>query len=286
MAKRQRLDDNAIAGEQALASLAEHVRARDPDRFLAAIFAAAAQRETVFTLLAYNAELARAREAASNPLAALIRLQWWRDAVAEARAGRPARRHEVAEPLHAAITTGALDADTLTAMPDAREAEAEADGIPTAAAFGAYLRATAGALAVATARLLGAQAAHLPLIERLGAGYGLAGVLRSVPHLARAGRCLLPAAPLGELGLTREGVMAEPELAAPLIRAMAEEGAARLAEARIEARRLPRALLAATLPAVLAGRDFARIARGADTALARGLADRAALIAAGLRGRV
>ena len=86
--------------------------------------------------------------------------------------------------------------------------------------------------------------------------------------------------------MTREGVMAEPELAAPLIRAMAEEGAARLAEARIEARRLPRALLAATLLAVLAGRDFARIARGADTALARGLADRAALIAAGLRGRV
>ncbi len=269
-----------------MASLAEHVRARDPDRFLAAIFAAATQRETLFTLLAYNGELARAREAASNPIAALIRLQWWRDAIAEARARRPARRHEVAEPLHAAITAGALDADALTAMADAREAEAEADGIPTAAAFSAYLRATAGALAVATARLLGAEAAHLPLIERLGAGYGLAGVLRSAPHLARAGRCLLPAAPLAELGLTREGVMAEPHLAAPLIRAMAEEGAARLAEARAEARFLPRGLLAATLPAVLAGRDFARLASGVEAAPARGLADRAALIAAGLRGRV
>ena len=268
-----------------MASLAEHVRARDPDRYLAAIFAAAAQRQTVFTLLAYNAELARAREAATNPLAALIRLQWWRDAIAEARGGRPVRRHEVAEPLHAAITAGALDADALIAMADAREAEAEPDGIPTAAAFATYLRTTAGALAVTTARLLGAEAAHLPVIERLGAGYGLAGVLRSVPHLARAGRCLLPAEPLAELGMTREGMMAEPQLAAPLIRAMAEEGAARLAEARAEARGLPRALLAATLPAVFAGRDFARIARGADTERARGLADRAALVAAGLRGR-
>lgn len=269
-----------------MASLAEHVRARDPDRYLAAIFAPVAQREAVFTLLAYNAELARAREAASNPLAALIRLQWWRDAIAEARAGRPARRHEVAEPLHAAITAGALDADALTAMADAREAEAEEDGIPTAAAFSTYLRTTAGALAIATARLLGSEGVALPLIERLGAGYGLAGVLRSVPHLARSGRCLLPTAPLAEVGLTREEVIADPRTAAPLVRAMAGEGAARLAEARAEARALPRASLAAVLPAVLAARDFARLARGVESADARGLADRAALIAAGLRGRI
>ena len=49
---------------------------------------------------------------------------------------------------------------------------------------------------------------------------------------------------------------------------------------------LPRRLLAATLPAVLAGRDFARLARGVEAAPARGLADRAALIATGIRGRV
>ncbi|MES2712321.1 MAG: squalene/phytoene synthase family protein [Pseudomonadota bacterium] len=269
-----------------MASLADHVRARDPDRYLAAIFAPAAQRETLFTLLAYNAELARAREAATNPLAALIRLQWWRDAISEACAGRPARRHEVAEPLHAAIASGALDADALVALADAREAETEEEGIASAAAFAAYLRATAGALAVATARLLGAEGASLPLIERLGAAYGLAGVLRSVPHLARAGRCLLPAAPLAEVGLTREGVIADPQSAAPLIRAMAEEGAARLAEARAEARDLPRATLAAVLPAVLASRDLVRMAEGIEAAPVRGFADRAALISAGLRGRV
>ncbi|WP_246504068.1 phytoene/squalene synthase family protein [Plastoroseomonas arctica] len=267
-------------------SLAEHVRARDPDRFLAALFAPAPHRETLFTLIAYNAELARARAAASNPLAALIRLQWWRDAIEEARAGKPPRRHEVAEPLHAAITAGALDADSLIALADAREAETEADGIPSAAAFAGYLRATAGGLAIAAARLLVADPAWLPLIERLGAGYGLAGVLRSVPHLARAGRCLLPVEPLAAVGLNCEAVWAAPDTAAPLIRAMAEEGGARLAEARAEARAMPRALLAATLPAVFASRDLARLARGAATPDARGLLDRAALITAGLRGRL
>ncbi|MFX5157877.1 squalene/phytoene synthase family protein, partial [Acinetobacter baumannii] len=80
---------------------------------------------------------------------ALMRLQWWRETVEEAAAGRPARRHEVAAPLHAAITAGALDPTALTAMADAREAEAEEGGIPTREALAAYLRGTAGGFAVA-----------------------------------------------------------------------------------------------------------------------------------------
>src|SRR5918997_5524748 len=90
-------------------SLAEFVRRHDPDRFLCALFAPAARRDALFALIAFNHELARAREAARNPMAALIRLQWWRDAVEEAPAGKAARRHEVAEPLARAIRGAQLD---------------------------------------------------------------------------------------------------------------------------------------------------------------------------------
>ncbi|NKC34459.1 squalene/phytoene synthase family protein, partial [Falsiroseomonas selenitidurans] len=152
-----------------LSPLGAFVRQHDPDRYLAALFAPAARREVLFTLFAVNHELARAREAASSQIATLIRLQWWRDAVAEAAEGRPARRHEVAGPLHAAIAAGALDPETLSALVDAREAEAEPEGIPTREAFGAFLRAGAGGLAVAAARLLGAPDAALPAVQRLGA---------------------------------------------------------------------------------------------------------------------
>ena len=136
--------------------LAEFVRRHDPDRFLCALFAPADRREALFALVAYNHELARAREAARNPMAALIRLQWWRDAVEEAAAGKPPRRHEVAEPLARAIRSTRLDPADLLALADAREAEAEeeGEGIPTVSAFHAYLRGTAGALAVAAARSL------------------------------------------------------------------------------------------------------------------------------------
>jgi phytoene synthase len=237
-------------------TLAGFVRRHDPDRFLTALFAPAARREALFALYAFNHELARAREVASEPPLALIRLHWWREVVEGAD-----RRHEVATPLRAAIEANALDPADLRALIDAREVEAE-PGIPTVVAWLAYLRATAGGLAVAAGRLLGA-----PDPERLrdpGAAYGAAGVLRAAPALARHGRTLLP------VELARRPDASQ---------LLAKEG---LALADTSALRLPRGAVAAALPVVLARRDLRRVGQPAGP---RGLGDRLAVIAAGLRGR-
>ena len=130
--------------------LAGFVRRHDPDRFLTALFAPPEKRSALFALYAFNHELARAREAVSEPALALIRLQWWREVVEGAN-----RRHEVATPLRAAIEAGALDSADLLPIIDAREMEAE-PAIPTLEAWRAYLRGTAGGIAVAAGRLLGA----------------------------------------------------------------------------------------------------------------------------------
>lgn len=267
-----------------LSAVAAIARAEDPDRLLCALFAPAPRREALFALIAYNHELARARAAARTPLVALMRLQWWRDTVEDAAAGKPARRHEVAEPLHAAIRDGFLDAAALTAMADAREAEAEEEGIPTRDAFAAYLRGTAGGFAVAAGRLLGVtEGAQLAALQQAGALYGLAGVLRSVPALARQGRCLLPVDALAEHGLTLEDAVAAPERAGPVLRGLAAEGQARVADAARALRGLPREAIAAALPLVLARRDLGRLAAGGPAE--RRLSDRFALTLAGLRGR-
>ncbi len=277
-----------MADAPSLTGVAGLARRHDPDRFLCALFAPPERREALFTLIAYNHELARAREAARNPLIALMRLQWWREAVEHAAAGKPPRRHEVAEPLHAAITAGALDPADLTAMADAREAEAEEGGIPTEAAFNAYLRSTAGGFAVAAGRLLGAPLDLLPALQEAGAAYGLAGVLRSLPALAGQGRCLLPQDALAAAGLTPEAVIAEPEseVVRKAVSGLAGPGldGARGVAARL--RGLPRAALAAALPLVLARRDLRRLARVGRAPAERGLGDRLAVMAAGLRGRV
>jgi phytoene synthase len=267
---------NAAPLSPALSQLGSFVRQHDPDRFLCALFAPAMQREALFALLAYNHELARAREVASQPMLALIRLQWWREVVENAAEGRPARQHEVAAPLHSLVAAGTLAAEDLLAMADAREAEAE-ESIPTGAAFAAYLRGSAGGVALATARLLGAQGAVLAAVQRAGALYGLAGVLRSVAARAGQGRCLLPEDALAEAGLTPHDVIAEPARALPVVQMLAREGLA-------AAPPRPPGLAAATLPLILARRDLSRLARGAAMPASRGLGDRLAVIWAGLSG--
>ena len=85
---------------------AELVRQQDSDRYLTALFAAAALRADLFALYAFNVEVARGREAVSEPMLGHIRLQWWRDAIAECFSGTP-RHHQVVEPLAAVRLPGA-----------------------------------------------------------------------------------------------------------------------------------------------------------------------------------
>jgi phytoene synthase len=273
------------APDPAGTELSGFVRAHDPDRFLCLLFAPPARRAALLALAAFNHELARAREAATNPIAAMIRLQWWREAVEEAAAGRPARRHEVAAPLHEAVAAGALDPALLLALVEAREIEAEEGAIATEQDFVAWLRGTAGGWSAAAGAALGADPEGREVLRALGAAYGLAGVLRSVAAHAAQGRCMLPRDRLAAAGLTAEGVVAAPAspALAALVREMAAEGEAALAGAR---RDIPPGTLAAALPAVLARRDLARLSAGRPVPAPRGIGDRAAVTLAGLRGRI
>ncbi len=273
MDRREQRQAGPVPAGEALALVRRH----DPDRFLTALFAPAERRDTLLLLYAFNHELARAREMVREPMMAMIRLQWWREVVEGAE-----RRHEVAGPLGAALAEGRLARDDLAAMIDAREAEA-APAIATFAEWQAHVRGTAGALARAAGRALGAEGAMLERIATLGTAYGVAGQVRNVEALARQGRCLLPLDLLAALGLTAEAVAARPDDArlAPVLAELSAWGRGLLAAT---GGRLPRPVIAAALPAVLARRDLRRPA--ATPAGPRRFADRAAVLAAALVGRV
>jgi 15-cis-phytoene synthase len=257
-----------------LSAIGEIVRRHDPDRFITALFAPPEKREALFLLYAFNHELARAREVASQPTLALIRLQWWREVVEG-----EAKRHELATPLLGAIEAGTLDRAALLTMIEGREVEAEAV-IPTRAEWHDYLRRTAGVLMGEAGRALGAPEAMLARLATLGTAYGAAGVLRSVTALARHERCLLPADALAASGLVPEAVTSDPESeqAAAVRRALAEEIHPLLRQAK--GLTLPRGALAAVLPAVLARRDLDRLRRGRPIPPVRGLGDRVAVFRA------
>ena len=226
--------------------LLDHVRQADPDRFFCSLFAPSGLRERLWLLYAFNHELARAREVASEPMLALIRLTWWREVVEGVR-----KQHEIATPLHQALEAGWFARTDLARLIDARETEAE-PGIPDFDAFMTYARGTAGLLARIAGKVLGVDDVA---IEDLGTAYGISGILRAAPFLARTGRNLLP----GD-GTSQEKIIAA-------------------ARALLKTKP-PKAALAATLPAVFAKRDLGKPHRP------HALGDRLAVLQAALLGRI
>ncbi|MEY8838550.1 squalene/phytoene synthase family protein, partial [Cribrihabitans sp. XS_ASV171] len=89
-----------------LAACAALVERADPERFRAAMAAPVAAREVLFPLYAMNVEVSRAPWVTAEPMIAEMRLQWWRDALAEIAGGGPVRRHEVVTPLAAVLAPG------------------------------------------------------------------------------------------------------------------------------------------------------------------------------------
>jgi phytoene synthase len=254
-----------------MTSLADAVRRHDPDRYFCALFAPAPHREALFTLAAFNHELARAQEVAREPTMALIRLQWWREVVEGA-----ARRHEVAIPLRHLLETGAVAAETLLSIIESRE-DAVTDPAPTIAALLARLRAGPGALAIACGQVLGAPPAYVAALGAVGAAYGVAGTLRNLAAMAGNGQCALPDDVLARAGLTRDQAVADPASAMTAGLPLQAAGLALLGPAR----RWPRAVVAAALPAILARRDLRR----ATIVAARGASDRVAVLAGAMISR-
>ncbi len=254
-------------------ALADLVRKHDPDRFLTVLFAPPDKRDALLTLYAFNNELARARSVASEAPLALIRLQWWREVV-----DGEAKRHEIATPLSQAVAAGTLQAADLLPVIDARDQEAYGE-FTMLGDWRNWLMAGAGGLAVAAGRALGASQPEV--LRPYGAAYGVTALLRATGALASQGRCLLPQDLLMQHGLSPEAFIHDPASvpARAVLALVVREGMGFLRLAR----RVPKAAVAAALPAVLARRDFAH---WPNLHQPRRLGDRLAVFAAGLTGRV
>ena len=102
--------------------------------------------------------------------------------------------------------------------------------------------------------------------------------------LAHQQRCLLPEDVLAAHQLSPGHVIQHPEAIGPVRVALAAEGLRLL---RKGGGWMPRAAIAAALPAVLARRDLRRMARAGEAPVGRrGLGDKLAVVRAGLFARV
>jgi phytoene synthase len=180
--------------------MGDMVRRADYDRWFCSLFAPGGKREGLWLLYAFNHELARAREVASEPMMALVRLAWWREVVEGAE-----RRHEVAGPLGAALREGWFERGDLLGLVEARGFEVEEDA-PDFDGFMNYVRGTAGRLARVAGKYLGVDSAA---VEDVGTGYGIVGALRAAPFLRARGRLVVPEGSEGRLLEVAKGLLAQ-----------------------------------------------------------------------------
>ena len=113
------------APDAAHAYVLGEVRAADRDRFLAALFAPEPQRRGLLALLAFDHELSRTKSVTREPMLARIRLEWWREAVAEAAGEGKPRAQPIVEALSETVRRHRLSEQGFGDLIDARAEEVE-----------------------------------------------------------------------------------------------------------------------------------------------------------------
>ena len=168
------------------------VRAADKDRYLATLFAPAEHRGALHALYAFNLEVARVREAAREPLAGEIRLQWWSDVLSGTGRGE-VDANPVAAALKAAMAQYALPAQRLVAMIDARRFDLYDEPMRTLAELESYgERASSGLIALAAQILGGGGESIEPLARHAGIAYAVAGLLKAFAIHVAHGQLFVP----------------------------------------------------------------------------------------------
>lgn len=154
----------------------------DPDRFAATMAAPPAARARLWPLYAFSLEVARAPWVTKEVMIAEMRLQWWRDVVAE-----PApRAHEVAGPLHELIREAGLPVTAFDRLIEARRWDIYKEPFVDQAAMDDYLEDTAGGLMWLAVKATGGS--DEVAARAWGWALGLANFLRAVPELEAKGR--------------------------------------------------------------------------------------------------
>jgi NADH dehydrogenase [ubiquinone] 1 alpha subcomplex assembly factor 6 len=229
------------------------VRDQAPGRYVATLFAPASVRPALFGLYAFDHEIAKVRHVVSEPMAGLIRFQWWRDALDAIAAGRPAPAHPVAQSLQAAWRRFEHARERLDAAIDARERELDRAAPDTLPALEQHLAATSAGPVLTALDLLGV---HDPTAReaghRVGLAIGLTDLLCEI-DVDRERVLFLPGDQLRRHGIAPTAVQeaTSPTAFAPAIRELADYAREHLRQARRSRRRVPSRALPALLPGVL-----------------------------------
>ena len=241
----------ASAGADAYGRTAEAVRTRDRDRYVADLFAPEPARKHLFALHAFNAEVARVRDVVSDPALGEIRLQWWRDAIAQGDGGG----NPIATALTDTIARFSLPRQAFDQLIDARLFDLYNDPMPTLNDLEGYAGETSSSLFQLAAIVLAGRQdpGTATAAGHAGVAYAIAGLMRALPRHAARRQCYVPEAMIVSRSVDKEAMFAgdaTPELRRLLadLRTIARQ---HLAEAERELGEIDPVLKPAFLPLAL-----------------------------------
>ncbi|MCD8497116.1 MAG: squalene/phytoene synthase family protein [Alphaproteobacteria bacterium] len=168
------------------------VKDQDHDRFLITLMMPHDRYEALFALFAFNHEIAKTREVVSETQLGLIRLQWWRDQLANIYGGGEVPEHEILQPLSKAIKDHNLTQEYFDRLIYAREFDLE-DVLPASVeGLLNYADFTSTPLMKLALQILGEDNPESMAVQPVSVNYALMGIIRAVPFFAGQHRCLLP----------------------------------------------------------------------------------------------
>lgn len=216
-----------------------------PDRYLAALLAPKAVRRDLIALAAFAAEIDKISDTVSEPHLGEIRLQWWRDALAESGTGAVSGQ-PVCDALARALNQHGLRPALLDDSFDAEAHALYADAPADEAHLALSLDMTEGTLFKLAARIAGATAesvaaSHI-ILHHAAQAYGLTRRALRLPYALQRGREPLPAM-LGAAGGARDWTAA--------VATVCARARQHLAHVRTAYRAEPRAIQTALLPIAL-----------------------------------
>ncbi|MBT4487042.1 MAG: squalene/phytoene synthase family protein [Rhodospirillaceae bacterium] len=187
----------------AVAYCLEQWRREDRDRYLTLLFAPRGHRPVLAAMYAFNLECARAVAAGGEqPLLGQMRLQWWRDALADGGA----------HPVLSVLSGRPHLFLRLQALLSARERDLTDPPFANLADLVSHAAATGGGLAAIAAEELAVELAveTTEAARAAGTAYALVGMLRAIPYQVPGrtfqGRLCLPEDSLAGHGLSADDV--------------------------------------------------------------------------------
>ena len=235
----------------------------DRDRYLSALFASKEKRRYLFSIAAFNFEIARIRDHVTEPMIGELRLQWWRDAV-DGRAAGDATRSPIASALIDTIKHFDLPRAYFHEIIDARAFDLYGDPMPTLARLETYLNSTSTSLMQLGAQILAGKetADTAEVAAHAGRAYAITGLLRSfAPHAARGQIYVPPLDVLARHAASGDDVISGRATVGVLaaLREMRDLARFHLMEAQKRMVTLPKTVLPAFLPVELVAGSLERM---------------------------